>query len=332
MSNLFWKELLQTWVYCLDNRLTDIPKEHMLPNTNIWSSGLIQNQNLLGRKNYFMSKGLIYLYDMFDNTSHNIKTRQMLLDQYNISISHFDFICLSQSIPRRHKDRILNYVPPIERPTFGILVSDICHKVKLCRYMYCKIIEKLPFDIKSLPKWEHSVRRNFDNLHWSNIFTLPKRVTLDSQLRVFQYKIIHRVLPTNDLLHKYQIRDNPYCDLCENIIENIEHTFHLCPKKLKLWYDLADWLLPNVDLFPFINTEHILLGIFDEIRPIENTIILAIKRYIYINKCKETAISFIGALHYLKNIMNIETHITELLIQEKNIEKWAQLKSKFDTL
>ena len=123
-----------------------------------------------------------------------------------------------------------------------------------------------------------------------NIFTLPNKVTQHKQIQICQYKIIHRILPTNDLLLTYNIRDNPHCDYCPNYIDKIEHSIHLCPNTFKLWYDIAPWFLPEIYLYPYINTQNIMLGILDRNKNLENILILAIKRYIYVCKCKKQKI------------------------------------------
>ena len=159
-----------------------------------------------------------------------------------------------------------------------------------------------------------------------NIFTLPNKITQHKQILIFQYKIIHRILPTNDLLHKYKIRDNPYCDYCPNSIDKIEHSYHLCPNTLKLWYDL-----PEIDLYPYINTQNIMLGILDRNTNLENTLILAIKRYIYVCKCKKQNINLInGTIIKLQNLRNIEIKFqNEQLKQEYIIKLRQTIETKF---
>ena len=162
-------------------------------------------------------------------------------------------------------------------------------KINVICTVYTKIIQKLPYEIKSKPKWEQAFRTNIEYTDWNKIFTLPKKTTIDSQTRIFQYKILHRILPTNDLLHKYNLRDNPMCEQCPVTIDTLEHTFHLCPRIKQVWYDMADWLFPEIDLFHYINSENIIVGIYKENNFLENTIILLVKRFIYINKCKKNS-------------------------------------------
>ena len=64
-QNQFWKEVLNTWEDYREN-IDNIPENIKIPNIVIWSSGLIKNDNLLNRRNRFMSNGLMYLKDLYD--------------------------------------------------------------------------------------------------------------------------------------------------------------------------------------------------------------------------------------------------------------------------
>ena len=72
-------------------------------------------------------------------------------------------------------------------------------------------------------------------------------------------------------------------------------------------YIISLWLLeslksnsPEIDLYPYINTQNIMLGILDRNKNLENTLILAIKRYIYVCKCKKQNINLNGTIIYLQ--------------------------------
>ena len=84
----------------------------------------------------------------------------------------------------------------------------------------------------------------------------------------------------------------------------------------------------ELDLFPSINTEHIILGIRNEGNNLENSIILIIKRYIYINKWTGNRICFHDAIRYLKQYMIIELNFHDTKQRTDNVTKWAVLKYK----
>ena len=41
------------------------------------------------------------------------------------------------------------------------------------------------------------------NFHWKNIYTLPRKVTINAYLRSFQYKILNNILYLNKKLHTF---------------------------------------------------------------------------------------------------------------------------------
>lgn len=330
ISNIFWKELLDTWLFYRKN--IDIHKQtELVPNTVIWNSGYIRNQNLLNRRNEFMGKGILYFKDLFKYDVQTFIDRETLLNEYDINITPFDFMCLMHSIPKHYKNIIRTYLPQNERPQHGLLVADVCLRRKACKFTYNKIIRNLAYEIKAKSKWEDSIALHIDPVEWQTIFKLPYFSTIDAQLRIFQYKIIHRILPTNSLLHKYNIRNNPWCDRCNGITENLEHLFHLCPYILSLWYDLANWLSPVLDLFQYINTANIILGITHRgDGDLSNSIILCIKRYIFINKCHNTLVTLQGAIHFLKHTVTLEINVRNTILRAKYIKKWSSIRIILD--
>ena len=330
MNNMFWKEVLETWLFYRAKTENNNQNEQ-IPNTVMWNSNLIRNDNLLRRRNEFMEKGLTYFKNLFNYETKEFRSRQNLKDNFNINITAFDYMCLLQSIPKRHKLAIKTYSSPATPNQFGNLVKDLCSRTKICNYTYNVLIKQLPHEIKSLQKWEVILSKPIDEQEWQSTFMLPKTITLDSQLQIFQYKIVHRILPSNKLLYMYNIRDNPWCKHCDNTVEDLEHLFHLCPTKLSLWYDMAIWLFPEIDLFQYINTENIMFGIYNDNKVLENSVIMIIKRYIYINKCFDKDTNRCGAILYMNHIMNLEINVRCSRRQVQNLRKWSPLEIKIQT-
>ena len=61
MKNQFCKVVLNTWNVYGDNMNVCLK----IPNAVIWSSGHLRNCNLANRRNYFISKGIIHLKDLY---------------------------------------------------------------------------------------------------------------------------------------------------------------------------------------------------------------------------------------------------------------------------
>ena len=207
-----------------------------------------------------MQKGLIYFKDLYKFNTNQFRDRQSLETHFGINITAFDFMCLIQSIPGEIQKYIKEMATQNDNSEKGYLVSEITSKTKTCSFTYQNILRQLTYQVKGRSKWEQILAKNIEEIDWHRIFTLSHSLTPDSQLKIFQYKIIHRILPSNGLLHIYKLRNNPWCDRCPTTIENLEHLFHLCPTVLHIWHGISQWLAPQLNLFKNINTENIILG------------------------------------------------------------------------
>ena len=49
------------------------------------------------------------------------------------------------------------------------------------------------------------------NLNWKEIYILPRKVYVDTNLRMFQYKSLNNILFLNKLLFKFEKAQSPLC-------------------------------------------------------------------------------------------------------------------------
>ena len=61
-----------------------------------------------------------------------------------------------------------------------------------------------------------------------NIFSRPRKCTLDSKLREFQFKLLYRIIYTNQYLYKFKFLSEDVCSYCKNAEETYEHIFFEC--------------------------------------------------------------------------------------------------------
>ena len=57
----------------------------------------------------------------------------------------------------------------------------------------------------------------------NKIYLLPFKATIEIKLTMFQYKIIHRILQTNSLLHKTKNVDSTSCPFCRSECQTLWH-------------------------------------------------------------------------------------------------------------
>ena len=148
-------------------------------------------------------------------------------------------------------------------------------------------------------------------MYWSKIYLLPRVTTIESSLRLVQYKILNNTLYLNERLFKFDIINSPSCLICKQEKESVIHLFVICPPALSLWDQLSTWtsskditlpsnLVPQVVTFVVWNEKMQDLTLV-------NHLIMIFKCYTYLNR--KDGLTFYGLKAYMKSIDNIERHI-----------------------
>ena len=123
---------------------------------------------------------------------------------------------------------------------------------------------------------------------WKNIYQLPGQVAVDTRTRVFQYKIINRILYTNKTLYKVNLVPSPMCTFCGDHKETLEHLLVSCAYTKIFWLSVISWLINYNMKIDKLDEVTILFGIFDN--NIENCLlnhlIILGKYTIYLCRCK----------------------------------------------
>ena len=105
----------------------------------------------------------------------------------------------------------------------------------MTEYNVFDVVEKKSKDYYSLlvgkkaqpPYIVHTLQRNFNfsSHQIKHFFILPHRVTRESKVKAFQYKVLTSILYTNTKLHKIGFRPNDLCSFCKAHSETLSHFF-----------------------------------------------------------------------------------------------------------
>ena len=68
-------------------------------------------------------------------------------------------------------------------------------------------------------------------LEWKDMYTLPRCVTINTNLHIFQYKLLHNILYLNVMLYKFGKKVSPLCSFCMKEPESPIYFFDSCTKK-----------------------------------------------------------------------------------------------------
>ena len=131
------------------------------------------------------------------------------------------------------------------RELYQIQISE---KYKKSQLYYERYFNKFDFDLKS-------------------VYLLPSMVTVDTKLRVCQYKILNKILFTNKMLFKLKKVESLLwfnCDsFCKAADETYIHLFRRCRKTSILWRQLQEFFNTALDL-PSISPQSTIFGFLDD--------------------------------------------------------------------
>ena len=83
--------------------------------------------------------------------------------------------------------------------------------------------------------WEEKV--NF-TVNWDSVYYIINSIIPDNRIKQFRFKLIHKILPTNENLFTWKILDSPRCMHC-NGNDTLEHFFITCPYLKSFWTTLS---------------------------------------------------------------------------------------------
>ena len=96
------------------------------------------------------------------------------------------------------------------------------------------------------------------------VYQLPFKITKEVKLVMFQYKIIHNILPAQFSLHRDGIAESDICSLCKNERQTLHHLFVLCTEVHSFWNTFQDWWLQKTHDKLSLNQSNILYGFFEK--------------------------------------------------------------------
>ena len=93
-------------------------------------------------------------------------------------------------------------------------------------------------------------------------FSLSSRTTFESKLREFQFKILNRIVFTNEKLFRFGMADSASCAFCQREVESIEHLLFSCKVSSSFWKHVLSWLR-DYNIFVDNLKEDVIFGKFD---------------------------------------------------------------------
>ena len=175
------------------------------------------------------------------------------------------------------------------------------------------------------------------DLEWKNIYKLPRLITVDNSMRVFQYKILNNVLFLNKKLFLFSKSDTSLCSFCHREDETVQHLFVFCDVVKKLWTKLQrDFSHECSFEIPFLNPQSAIFGFFNtdnEDHVLLNHILLLFKHFVYTARMNGN-LSFPSLQRKINKVYKTEYSIalSDIRKKERFLKKWNPIKSRLENL
>lgn len=247
--------------------------------------------------------GVKYMYHLVKTShhAHIFYTLQEFNQLYGVNLDIMRYNSILHAIPYEWKKKIRN--GDLE-DTYNYKIDKVVQMIKPVKLLYSDLIQDKYVEPEHVfVKWEQEECEKEDVLEaFQNIYG----VTISTKLRYFQFKILHRIVALNPYLVKAGLCDSELCFFCNGEKETLTHVFYYCTHVSELWRDVFNWLagfgIPRI-----FSKKVVLMNVTTD--RLLDKIILLVKYYIYVTKCKKLQLSFSGAVKYIKIFYNIERSI-----------------------
>ena len=165
---------------------------------------------------------------------------------------------------------------------------------------------------------------------WKDVYILPRIVTINTRLRVFQYKVLNNALYLNKHLYIFKLSDTKLCSFCNQEDETVIHLFANCSKSKTLWNSLKEFFKDTINL-PSLTPQSAIFGFLQtdqELFLILNYLLLLFKYYLYVSRCSKT-ISFAALKTNIKKRIFWKKIFPDMMKKRKDFSSKSWVKFPF---
>jgi hypothetical protein len=306
-NDKFYNDMWQTWSelhYKQPENISEVCNQRICNNSSIRV-----NCKPIFKKEW-NDKHLKFIRDIITDNGTFLSEKN-INSKYNLNIQTLEYNSLKSAIPSKWKKILKDKKLEIK----DIVVENECQlnlnkMTKQIMDITTKEAYKMLLASKSQrptseKKWRETELLQIDEDDWPNIYECAFKLTTDTKLQTFQFKITHRILACKENLYTWKIKENNKCNFCESEIDTLEHHLVMCNETLEFWNQIRRW-------WKSVTGTNFTVGIYDLIfgLPNENkdkiinqfNFLLLLARF-YIYKNKQAA--------------NNKLHVYELLIEVK---------------
>ena len=174
-------------------------------------------------------------------------------------------------------------------------------------------------------KWIAVIGNTFTFEQFVGCFRSLTKITNVTKFRDFQYRLLHKRIPSNKELYKWKIKDSAVCNNCCEF-DSVQHMFFECSVVKMLWNSWEELIREHYGVILQVNLEMIVLNNFvSRLGNVINLLALILKQWIFRNKCANKIPVFkeyVYEIEYIEHIELFNTRKNNKLRIHNN--KWEQ--------
>ena len=326
-TNKFWSETLYCWSKLIESiPINNVSDALSMP---LWNNPMVSKANLFLPDWY--NNGIISIADIvFGNgkfiSQNDLKTvyhiRTNFLEHHRVITCVKNYLSKQKDASKIHK-----------KPTLPIQIKITSKSQKGSQDFY-KILanHNMVHDTTYYSFWEQTLGITICTDMWKRIFQVCFKTIKDNDLIWVQYKVLYRILGTNDLLFKINRHDDGKCSFCKEYNETILHLFVQYKNVQNFWSELKTnmQLILGIDLA--IDPSTIILGnLLTKVDAIPlNTVYLAAKLYIFRKSKLNQFPNYSNFCNVFKKIYFEQEYVAKLELKTINFTKiWGHFSQIF---
>ena len=205
---------------------------------------------------------------------------QEFRSKYNLNVPFTQYFGLINAIPVKWKTNLENPIP-------AQAVENTASPDPLTTRSIYSALMKTVF---VPPTAENRIFcRGFTSSSIQNVYLLPFTITNGVKTIMFQYKVIHNLLPTRATRFRDGLLDSATCNVCNDKEQTLNHLLINCAAAVSFWTSFLVWWNTKTNEKLILNPSHILYGWHERTRHwwILNYCLLIAKYYIFCTSLRE---------------------------------------------
>ena len=228
---IFYKKVLDYW--CEFKISTGSDSKSYPKNEIVWNNRKI----LVGKKPVFYQTwydaGITKISDILNQNQDFLKWHEFAI-KFNLNVPFTTYYGLVNAIPKIWKANLRN---PIPNDTLDTTVNNL-----KTRSIYSSLLNTVFVPPTAETK---ILRHGFTESTIQNVYLMPFKVTNEVKIIMFQYKVIHNVLPTRATLYRDRISESPLCNLCNTEEQTLHHLLINCTLTTDFWILFPRLVVPK---------------------------------------------------------------------------------------